>query len=200
LGENADTAQDTGLFDPIQLPCGVVLKNRIVKSAMSESLGDGTGHPTDAQIRLYRRWAQGGLAASIIGEVQGNPYFAEKPGNLVLNASSDVSRFEELARQGAVNNAHLWLQLGHAGALAYKPTSTPAGPSALDLPGLCCRELTTGEIAQIPSQMANTALLAKKAGFGGVQIHAAHGFLLSQFFRRCSTGGLICTAETFPTG
>ena len=71
------------LFEPLELPCGVVLKNRIAKSAMSDSLGDGTGHPTPQQMRLYQRWAEGGLAISIIGEVQGNPGFAEKPGNLI---------------------------------------------------------------------------------------------------------------------
>lgn len=82
------------LFYPITLPCGVTLKNRIAKSAMSDSLGDGTGHPTVAQNRLYRRWADGGAALSIIGEVQSSPGYAEKPGNLVLNEASDIGRFE----------------------------------------------------------------------------------------------------------
>jgi len=172
---------DDLLFEPLQLPCGGVLKNRIAKSAMSDSLGDGTGHPTEAQARLYRRWAEGGLALSIVGEVQGGPGFAEKPGNLVLNEAADLSRFETLARAGAENGAQLWLQLGHAGAMAYPPTSTPRGPSALDLPGLRCAELARDEIRALPAQFARTARLARRAGFGGVQLHAAHGFLLSQF-------------------
>ena len=169
------------LFQPLELPCGAVLKNRVAKSAMSDSLGDGRGDPTDAQIRLYERWAEGGLALSIIGEVQGNPNFAEKPGNLVLTPESDLGRFEALARKGATNAAHLWLQLGHAGAMAYPPISTPKGPSALDIPGLSCAELTLKEILALPFEFARTAKLAKEVGFGGVQIHAAHGFLLSQF-------------------
>ena len=169
------------LFEPLKLPCGVTLKNRIVKSAMSDSLGDGTGHPTIEQIRLYQRWAGGGVAVSIIGEVQGNAGFAEKPGNLVLNEASDLDRFQELARQGGENGTKLWLQLGHAGALAYAPTSSPKGPSALDLPGLRCAELTLDEVHQLPMEFARTAWLARQAGFGGVQVHAAHGFLLSQF-------------------
>ncbi len=169
------------LFDPLTLPCGVVLKNRIAKSAMSDSLGDGTGHPTGDQARLYHRWADGGVAVSIIGEVQGSPAYAEKPGNLVLNEASSIERFKDLARQGGVNDTSLWLQLGHAGALAYSPTSNPKGPSALDLPGLQCLELSTDEISELPSGFAKTGKLAKLAGFGGVQIHAAHGFLLSQF-------------------
>ncbi|MEM7211714.1 MAG: NADH:flavin oxidoreductase/NADH oxidase family protein [Pseudomonadota bacterium] len=169
------------LLDPITLPCGVVLKNRIIKSAMSDSLGDGTGHPTDAQSALYRLWADGGLAASIIGEVQGTPDFAEKPGNLVLNPEADHDRFRELARNGQANGALLWLQLGHAGALAYAPTSNPKGPSALNLPGLTCTEMSLDQIEALPGEFARTAGLAKQMGFGGVQIHAAHGFLLSQF-------------------
>jgi 2,4-dienoyl-CoA reductase-like NADH-dependent reductase (Old Yellow Enzyme family) len=169
------------LFESITLPCGVTLKNRIAKSAMSDSLGDGTGHPTDEQLRLYQHWAGGGLSVSIIGEVQGTAGFAEKPGNLVLNEASDLNRFRELANKGSENGAMLWLQLGHAGALAYAPTSTPKGPSALDLPGLCCAELTIDEIDQLPTEFSQTAQLAKLAGFGGAQIHAAHGFILSQF-------------------
>jgi 2,4-dienoyl-CoA reductase-like NADH-dependent reductase (Old Yellow Enzyme family) len=75
------------LFQPLELPCGTILKNRIAKSAMSDSLGDGCGNPTEAQIRLYERWAGGGVATMIVGEVQGSPDFAEKPGNLVLSVS-----------------------------------------------------------------------------------------------------------------
>ena len=95
--------QRGNLFEPLTLPCGVTLKNRLAKSAMSDSLGDGTGHPTPEQIRLYRRWAEGGLALSIIGEVQGNAGYAEKPGNLVLNQAADLDRFRVLAGQGGTN-------------------------------------------------------------------------------------------------
>ena len=169
------------LFEPLVLPCGVTLKNRIAKSAMSDSLGDGTGHPTAAQIRLYERWAEGGVGLSVVGEVQGDPDFAEKPGNLVLDRHADLDRFRDLARRGAAHGAHLWPQLGHAGAMAYPPTSTPKGPSALDLPGLKATGLTRTEIAALPAQFAETAVLARSAGFSGIQVHAAHGFLLSQF-------------------
>lgn len=163
------------------LPCGATLKNRIAKSAMSDSLGDGAGNPTDDQIRLYERWAKGGLAVSIIGEVQGTPNFAEKPGNLILNDQSDRNQLERLARAGATEDAHLWLQLGHAGAMADAPISTPKGPSALDLPGLKCGALSLDEIHALPTEFARTASLAKQLGFGGVELHAAHGFLLNQF-------------------
>lgn len=169
------------LFKPFELPCGVILKNRIAKSAMSDSLGDGTGHPTTEQNRLYQRWAEGGLAVSIIGEVQATPNYAEKPGNLVLTEHSDLSKFQKLAARGGSNGTQLWLQLGHAGALSYAPISAAKGPSALNLPGLCCEGMTQDEIHQVPLEFAKSAKLAQQAGFGGIQIHAAHGFLLSQF-------------------
>lgn len=169
------------LSQPLNLPCGVVLKNRIAKSAMSDSLGSGCGAPTDAQIRLYERWAKGGLALSIVGEVQSTSDYPEKPGNLVLNDRSQLDKFKGLARAGSINDAHLWFQLGHAGAMADALISTPKGPSALDLPGLKCGALTASEIKTLPDEFARTAVLAKELGFGGVEIHAAHGFLLSQF-------------------
>ncbi|MGI9284393.1 MAG: NADH:flavin oxidoreductase/NADH oxidase family protein [Pseudomonadales bacterium] len=169
------------LLQPLELPCGALLKNRLVKSAMSDSLGDGRGNPTNAQIRLYERWADGGVAAMIVGEVQGSPDFAEKPGNLVLRSDSEHTLFKELARKGTSNDAHLWLQLGHAGAMAHPPISTPKGPSAIDIPGLSCAALTLEDVRSLPTEFARTARMAQSLGFGGVQIHGAHGFLLSQF-------------------
>ncbi|WP_417271208.1 NADH:flavin oxidoreductase/NADH oxidase family protein [Celeribacter sp.] len=169
------------LAQRLTLPCGATLKNRIAKSAMSDSLGDGVGNPTGDQIRLYERWAKGGLTLSIIGEVQATPHFAEKPGNLILNGQSDRDLLRRLAKAGAADGAQLWLQLGHAGAMADAGISTPKGPSALDLPGLTCGALTLDEIHALPAECARTASLAKELGFGGVQVHAAHGFLLSQF-------------------
>ncbi|MEM8577386.1 MAG: oxidoreductase [Pseudomonadota bacterium] len=170
------------LLDPLTLPCGAVLRNRIAKSAMSDSLGDGTGQPTAAQANLYRIWAEGGAAVSIIGEVQGSPLFAEKPGNLVLQGGDAEAPWEALAEAGRTGGAHLWAQLGHAGAMAHPPISPdPKGPSALDVPGLKCAALSLPDIRALPDAFARTAKLAEARGLGGVQVHAAHGFLLSQF-------------------
>jgi 2,4-dienoyl-CoA reductase-like NADH-dependent reductase (Old Yellow Enzyme family) len=109
----------------LELPCGAIFKNRLAKSAMSDSLGNGAGDPTEAQIRLYERWAQGGAAVSFIGEVQGDPRFAEKPGNLVLTKRSNRQALSSLASRGTVGGAHLWAQLGHAGALSHPPIRNP---------------------------------------------------------------------------
>jgi 2,4-dienoyl-CoA reductase-like NADH-dependent reductase (Old Yellow Enzyme family) len=185
------------LRSSLELPCGAILKNRIVKSAMSDSLGNGEGDPTEAQIRLYERWAEGGVAVSIIGEVQGDPRYPEKPGNLVLGEHTDQQAIQSLASRGVIDGAHLWTQLGHAGALSHLPISHPKGPSALDIEGLQCAGMSIDEIRDLPDMYAKTAIHAKNAGFSGVHIHAGHGFLLSQFLcplfnrRNDSYGGSI---------
>ncbi|WP_237215889.1 tRNA-dihydrouridine synthase [Ruegeria lacuscaerulensis] len=175
------TAPSPTLFTPLTLPNGRVLKNRIIKSAMSDSLGDGQGNPTLAQMRLYERWAEGGVAASIIGEVQGDPSYPEKPGNLVLDEKANEASYRELARRGSANGAQLWLQLGHAGALTHLPIGEPKGPSEIEFPDFRSKAMSFAEIQAVPGCFAKTALRSVELGFGGVQIHAAHGFLLSQF-------------------
>lgn len=169
------------LFTPLDLPNGARLKNRIVKSAMSDALGNGRGDPTAAQARLYRIWSEGGTSASIIGEVQGDARFAEAPGNLVLGHHSDTGAFAALTAAGHTGGTQLWFQLGHAGALTPTGIGTPKGPSALDLPGLRAQALTRPEIRALPARFAATARHAERLGASGVQIHAAHGFLLGQF-------------------
>ena len=169
------------LHTSLELPCGAVLKNRIAKSAMSDSLGNGEGDPTEVQIRLYERWAEGGTAVSIIGEVQGDPRFPEKPGNLVLGANSDQLAIQRLVSRAMINGTHLWPQLGHAGALSHQPISQPKGPSAIDIPGLKCTGMSVEEVQELPNMYARTAAFAKSTGFSGIHIHAGHGFLLSQF-------------------
>lgn len=165
----------------MKLPCGVILKNRLAKSPMSDSLGNGEGNPTKAQIRLYKKWAEGGVALSFIGEVQGDSRFPEKPGNLVISETSDPHLLSELGRQATIDGAQLWPQLGHAGALAHLPISQPKGPSTINIEGLHCAEMSSDEIKALPDMYAKTALLAKNTGFSGIHIHAGHGFLLSQF-------------------
>lgn len=180
-----------------QLRCGVTLKNRLVKAAMSDSLADGAGQATDAQLRLYRRWMVGGTALSIIGEVQVDPRFPEKPGNLVLDGSVDESPMRRLADLAPPHGGHIWPQLGHAGAMSYPSVSDPTGPSALELDGVRCAGMAVADIEMLPERYSTAARRAQGLGFSGVEIHAAHGFLLSQFLsplfnrRRDQYGGSI---------
>lgn len=176
-----ETSDLNPLRRSLELPCGALLKNRLAKSAMSDSLGNGEGDPTEAQIRLYERWARGGAAVSIIGEVQGDPRYPERPGNLVLGPDTNHQAMESLVRRALIGGAHIWPQLGQAGALSHLPISQPKGPSALDIEGLQCVGMSVEDIRELPDMYARTAAYAQKTGFTGVHVHAGHGFLLSQF-------------------
>jgi 2,4-dienoyl-CoA reductase-like NADH-dependent reductase (Old Yellow Enzyme family) len=178
---SADPGDVDVLGAPLELSCGLVLPNRIVKAAMSDSLGDGRGAPTDVQVRLYERWLDGGVALAIVGEVQVDPRYPEKPGNLVLDGSTPEPSFRRLARADERGRGHVWPQLGHAWALAHRPISSPVGPSALNIEGLTCSGLSLAAIEELPAVYSAAARRALDAGFSGVEVHAGHGFLLSQF-------------------
>ncbi len=179
--ERETSHPENTLRGSLHLPCGAILKNRLAKSAMSDSLGNGEGDPTEAQIRLYERWAEGGAALSVIGEVQVDPRYPEKPGNLVFGAHTDGRATRSLINRATIEGAHIWPQLGHAGALSHLPISQPKGPSALDIQGLQCSGMSAQDIQELPDMYARAAAYAKDAGFSGVHVHAGHGFLLSQF-------------------
>ena len=172
---------DDLLNSPLKLPCGAIIKNRLIKSAMSDSLADGEGNPTGTQIRLYERWSQGGIGLSIVGEVQVDAKYPENPGNLVLDKNSNKKALQALTSRAAINDAHIWPQLGHAGALAYQPLSQLKGPSHLKIGEFECSGMTEKEVSRLPDMYAKAAIIAQDTGFTGVQIHAGHGFLLSQF-------------------
>jgi len=169
------------LQNSLELPCGTILKNRLAKLPMSDSLGDGEGNATKAQIRLYERWAEGGAALSIVGEVQGDHRYPESTGNLVLGKFSNDASLQMLTSRARIKKSHIWAQIGHAGALSHSPISRPKGPSPLDVKGLKCSGMLINEVHELPGLYARTASHAKAVGFSGVHIHAGHGFLLSQF-------------------
>lgn len=166
---------------PLTLPCGAVLRNRIVKAAMSDELGDGRGGATASQARLYERWARGGLAASIVGEMQIGPDHPENCGNLLLSPLPEKAVLRNLATRATGDGAHLWAQLGHAGALAVPVAGRVWAPSAIEAGGIRADAMSAEAVAALPARFAQAAATAIAAGFTGVEIHAGHGFLLSQF-------------------
>ena len=143
--------------EPLTLPCGVTVKNRFYKSAMNEALAGRDCAPTEEHVRLYHRWAMGGAGVLVTGNVM-------------------------------VDGAHCWMQINHPGRQSPATINPhPYAPSAGTLDGDYARffapprELTVEQIHDIIRRFATTAGIAKKAGFTGVEIHAAHGYLINQF-------------------
>ncbi|MBT8047733.1 MAG: NADH:flavin oxidoreductase/NADH oxidase family protein [Xanthomonadales bacterium] len=178
------------LNQPLTLPCGTVMKNRMVKAAMTEGLAAPDGLPNERHAKLYRTWAEGGCAVLITGNVMIDGSHLERPGNVILDHELDEaerSAFSAWAEAGSAEGCQVWMQLSHPGRQTPKsvnPHPKSASDIKLRLPGgqfARPEPLTTGEIGQLVERFAAAALTAKECGFSGVQIHGAHGYLISQF-------------------
>lgn len=183
------TTNTLALNTPFTLPStGTVIKNRLFKSAMSEQLGDKQHNPTKGLANLYRRWAKGGLGLSMSGNIMIDRNALGEPKNVVLDEQSNLTRFRDWTKAGTENGTQLWAQLNHPGKqIPNFISKEPVAPSAIALKrGLekgfnKPRALTESEIWEIIQKFATSARLAKEVGFSGVQIHGAHGYLVSQF-------------------
>ena len=180
----------TEITDKLDLPCGVQIKNRICKGAMTEGLADEQNRATSKHINLYNRWSDGGAGILLTGNVQVDHRYLERPGNVVIEGqqtNEQLSRLTAYAEAGTKNNTHLWMQISHAGRQTPASVAeTPVAPSEvqLQMPGAQFgkpRSLSDEEILDIIQKFAHTASVAKETGFTGVQIHGAHGYLISEF-------------------
>jgi 2,4-dienoyl-CoA reductase-like NADH-dependent reductase (Old Yellow Enzyme family) len=174
----------------LKLPCGVEIKNRICKAAMTEGLADERNRATKKHKTLYGRWAEGGAGILLTGNVQIDHRYLERPGNVVIEGKQTKAQLASLkayAKAGTKNNTHLWMQISHAGRQTPAAVApTPVGPSdvQLQMPGAAFgkpRPLTHEEILDVIKRFAHAAKTAKETGFTGVQIHGAHGYLISEF-------------------
>ncbi len=177
------------LGQSLTLANGVVIKNRIAKSAMSEALGTTDNRVTTQLPTLYDAWARGGAGLVITGNVMIDRRALGEPNNVALEDERDLPLLQEWARRGTANGTQLWMQLNHPGKQSPKLVSRrqPVAPSAIPLAPKFKpyfndpRELTGADIQDIIQRFATAARIAQKAGFTGVQIHGAHGYLVSQF-------------------
>ena len=157
---------------------------------MTEGLADVLNKATNRHVELYRRWAGGGAGALLTGNVQVDRRYLERAGNIVIDGPQDQGRLaslEAMAEAGSAGDTQLWMQISHAGRQTPALiTSEPVGPSAVQLaiPGGRFgkpRALTEDEILNVIDRFAFAAGIARQTGFMGVQVHAAHGYLLSEF-------------------
>lgn len=170
----------------IQLPCGVTLKNRLAKSAMSENMAV-RNLPDEKLVRLYETWGAGEIGLIVTGNVMVDNDELGEPNNVVLENDRHLDLFRRWTSAAKKHGSQIWAQINHPGrqapAAISKVTVAPS-PVKLKLGNLgfrVPRELSDTEIRGIIARFAHTARLCKEAGFDGVQIHGAHGYLVSQF-------------------
>lgn len=181
------------LAEPLRLPCGVVLPNRLCKAAMTEGLGDSRLRATERHERLYRAWSEGGAGLLVTGNVMIDRHVIERPGNVAIDVTHPPSIDAEAraaltrwATAGTVAGNQLWMQVSHAGRQSPRyVTRRPLAPSAvqLDLLGNYARPraLDENEIVDFIARFGRVAAIARDCGFTGVQVHGAHGYLISSF-------------------
>lgn len=177
------------LLAPLQLPNGTIVPNRLAKAAMEENMADDDHAPSEALITLYRAWADGGAGLIITGNVMVDRRGMTGPGGVVLEDERQLECFRRWSAVAGAKGAQVWMQINHPGrqmpADLGQQTQAPSAV-ALDLGALSSRfalprEMSESDIESIKRRFVTTARLAEQGGFHGVQIHAAHGYLLSQF-------------------
>jgi 2,4-dienoyl-CoA reductase-like NADH-dependent reductase (Old Yellow Enzyme family) len=178
------------LNSPLTLPCGATLPNRLAKAAMTERMADSRNQATPALERLYRLWAAGGVGLLLTGNVQIDRQHLEAAGNVAIDGTEDAAALTALRGFSAAaksGGGRVWMQISHAGRQTLKMINPhPKAPSAVTvaLPGGQFGQpvaLTEAEIPVLIARFAHAALVARETGFDGVQIHAAHGYLISAF-------------------
>ena len=176
------------LASSFTLPNGQVIPNRIAKSAMSEAMGTVDNRVTPELVRLYERWGAGGVGLLVTGNVMVDRHALGEPGNVVLEDERDLELLSAWAKGAQAHGAKVWMQLNHPGrqcpkGLNAETVAPSAVPFKKQMQSLFAtpRALTTDEIADIVQRYGKAAGIAEKAGFDGVQIHGAHGYLVAQF-------------------
>ncbi|MCG7205379.1 NADH:flavin oxidoreductase/NADH oxidase family protein [Streptomyces arenae] len=177
------------LFSPLSLRSGQVLNNRIAKAAMEENMAGAGQLPDKELIGLYRRWAKGGTGLLITGNVMVHAEALTGPAGVVLDEAAPLEPFIEWAEAAKAGGAAIWMQINHPGRqIGSDMPGVVWGPSAVavDLGKHSSRfgkpvAMTPEQIQATVTRYAVTAQRAEQAGFDGVEVHAAHGYLLSQF-------------------
>ncbi|WP_447644319.1 oxidoreductase [Nocardioides zeae] len=176
----------TDLGTPLDLPCGQRLPNRLMKSALSEALGTSAGAPTRRLERLYDAWAGGGWGLVVTGNVMVDLRHRGEPGNVVVEDERHLDSLRRWAAGFRASGTPLWMQVNHPGRQAnvLVGRTRPVAPSAVAADVAVAtrpRALTDAEIRETIERYAATAAVAETAGFDGVQVHGAHGYLVTQF-------------------
>lgn len=176
------------LFAPFPLGNKTTLKNRFVKSAMSEQLGDKNHNPKKSLATVYKKWAEGGTGLLMSGNIMIDRDHLGEPANVVLDEKSDLDSFLPWTNSVKTHDCQIWAQLNHPGKqtpsfILDKPKSSSAVPLSGPLAaGFNPPEaMTDEEVRQAIKQFATSSKLAKQVGFSGVQLHGAHGYLINQF-------------------
>ncbi len=173
------------LTDTLPLPCGATLENRLCRAAMTEGIAGSRNDPNERHVRLYAANARGGAGLILTGNAMVDRNHLERARNVVIDSMTDEGALRRWAESAA--GAPTLVQLSHPGRQANRlvqphPVAPSDGP-AVPIAGLFARPraLTIEEIEEIRDRFIDAAERVVSAGFAGVEVHGAHGYLLDSF-------------------
>ncbi|KAK5996398.1 NADH-dependent flavin oxidoreductase iccG [Cladobotryum mycophilum] len=196
---------DLEVSRPLTLPCGLTLPNRLVKAAMAEKWADEDRLPNEKLIQTYGVWGNGGWGGLLTGNVQVDATYLGGPDDHSIDnrvpRDKILNSWKQWAKKTSSNGTPAIMQLNHPGRQSTAGSGNRSwfaksiGPSPIPIQigqGLLSklisafifgtpREMTRDDIRHVANCFAEAAKLASEAGFSGVEIHAAHGYLLAQF-------------------
>lgn len=164
---------------------GIRMKNRILRSATYECMCDSLGHPQPSYYKLYEKLSTGGMGAIITGYVAVN-----RTGRMlrfmgIIDDDTYIEEFGKLSTIARTNDTPVIMQIAHCGGQSNKGVTNtePVAPSPFvnRISRQKARELSSSEIEEIISDFVKAIFRGRQAGLDGIQLHAAHGYLLSEF-------------------
>ena len=171
---------------PLNLPCGAILNNRIAKAALTERLASSDHLPSTKHFTLYNHWAKNGAGLLLSGNILVDKRYLESTRNVVIETNTIKTPFREWTNLVRSHGNHFWAQLSHAGRQSSVfCTRHPVSASDVQLKKMSLFAkpvpLTEEGIHDVIKRFVYAATFCKEVGFTGVQFHAAHGYLISQF-------------------
>jgi 2,4-dienoyl-CoA reductase-like NADH-dependent reductase (Old Yellow Enzyme family) len=161
------------------------MKNRFLRGATWEELADDKGHMTSELIKIYKELAEGGVGTIITGYAFVTKDEQPNPGMIGIYDDSFIEEYKKITDMVHSNETNIIMQIAYGGSQTnMKPPSKLIwGPSAVknESSQIIPTEMNKEDIKTLVKAHGDAALRIKKAGFDGVEIHAAHGYLLSQF-------------------
>eukprot|EP01117_Protostelium_nocturnum_P006125 TRINITY_DN2207_c0_g1_i3.p1 TRINITY_DN2207_c0_g1~~TRINITY_DN2207_c0_g1_i3.p1 ORF type:complete len:257 (+),score=78.76 TRINITY_DN2207_c0_g1_i3:72-842(+) len=199
-------SQASTLSNSLQLTSGTVLRNRLSKAAMQECLANASDNlPNSSHISLYKAWSQGNWGIVLTGNVMIDKRYLGDPCDICISRDAldnevEMRAWREYASASKENGTIAIVQINHPGNQCFRGSghrplfgngSEPIGPSSVQLtlapPPLSnllfptSREMSTEEVEESIKLFVNAARVCMEAGFDGIELHAAHGYLVSSF-------------------
>jgi 2,4-dienoyl-CoA reductase-like NADH-dependent reductase (Old Yellow Enzyme family) len=162
---------------------GLVLKNRLVRAATSETMATKEGEATDELVTLYSDLARGGAGLIVTGHIYVEPRGQYEPRQLGLDRDSRIGPLIRVTDAVHRHRGVIFAELSHAGSQSLIPEIVPMAPSIV--PNAIFErppaEISDSEVENLIEDFARAARRAEQAGFDGIHLHSGNGYLLSQF-------------------